>query len=144
MQSVIVVVSVFVLIGLVLMLGFLFRPTMASIRKSMKKESMSYIEKVDSIAKLSDTQKEQMRTCQGNQAMILSAATSYYAKLGKYPPGGTITKDSPLVKEGFLSAAPTCPATGKEYSLSLHAKPVPPSTDCPSGIWYHDFNLGLR
>lgn len=140
-QSIIAIAVLFTAVVAIITLGFLLRPSWSTIESQANKQSMKYKAQMKKISDLSDDEREQMRVCQGNQSSILSAATSYFAMHGTYPPAGTIDKNHPLVKEGFLGSAPTCPVTQQEYALTTHGNRAPPSTQCPSGIWYHNFDL---
>jgi hypothetical protein len=142
-QSIIAIAVLFTAVVAVIALGFLLRPSWSAIKSQANKQSRAYKAQMKKISDLSDDEREQMRVCQGNQSSILSAATSYFAMHGKYPPAGTIDNNHPLVKEGLLGSVPTCPVSQQEYVLTTHGNGAPPSTQCPSDIWYHNFDLSL-
>lgn len=138
-QTAAVLAVLALVISTIFVLGFLFRPSWASIRSAARAREKRDVEHLEKIPKEGTEAREQMLICLGNQAKILSAATSYYAQKGNYPPSGTVDENHPLVKEGFLSDAPTCPTTGKRYVLTIHSEGIAPSTQCPSNVPYHDY-----
>ena len=137
-QSIIAVSVLFAVAAGIVVAGFFFRPTWSSLEEAARARDQAKEEHLEDFSKLDTTKREAALACQGNQSLIRSVSISYYAGEGEYPPGGTINKDHPLVKKGYLQSVPTCPVTGKEYVLTVHGKESPPTTRCPSNVPYHD------
>ncbi len=137
-QSIIAVSVLLAVVAGILVAGFFFRPSWSSLEEATRDRERARDEYMESFSKLPTTEREASLACQENQSLILSVSISYYAGEGEYPPGGTINKDHPLVKKGYLQSVPTCPATGKEYVLTVRGKESPPTTRCPSNVPYHD------
>ncbi|MBU4174141.1 MAG: hypothetical protein KKB90_08050 [Actinobacteria bacterium] len=137
-QSIIAVSVLFAVVAGILVTGFFFRPSWSSLEEAARARERAEDEYMEGFSKLPATEREATAACQENQRRILSVSISYYAGEGEYPPGGSINKDHPLVKKGYLQSVPTCPSTGKEYVLAARGKESPPTIRCPSNVPYHD------
>jgi len=74
----------------------------------------------------------QKRTCQANQRTIDAAIQTYYAENGSYPPAGPVGK---VLVPDFMKKAPTCPTSGKPYTIT---RGNPPTTSCPTNVPGHN------
>jgi hypothetical protein len=72
----------------------------------------------------------QARTCKANLSTIDGAMMVYNAQYEAYPPSGEV---GDLLVPMWLKSTPTCPTSGKPYTIQTLVPGEPPTVTCPTG-----------